>query len=508
MYARLAVAVLAAALPMSSAFGFEVTPFYLQGRQITVPEIASDDPNADSLLKNAWQAAFDVMLNVNTVSRRGHLYFVAGGEYGTAWTRDGSFNSGFAGVYYAPEVTEGTLRILVADGMVNGAIADGEFNDMQFWDKQLWIVSAWRHYLMSGNEDFLRFAVPIALKTLKWQEEHYYQKDLGLFRGPGFFLDSIGALPREYCPLKNGLSSCVVDYPDATKVMTLSSNSIYVPAYRAAAKMVRRTGGDECEAKELERKADALAASIRRRFFEGSPDGIPAYFLHGKDSCRGERAWYQEGAGLGFALMARIPDVAQAGRLMKAAHLEPRGMPVVWPSLRNDYLGSGFYGNTDDGYHTPQNITIWPQVNGLWMLGCATYGWTDLFGSELLGLCRLIRDQGGIWEIYHARTGNPKLWGHPAKRHQNWGASAVIASVTEGLFGIRPDEDGLHFRPCLPRGLGAVTMRGFRYREAIVDLMVRGEGARVKSCRMNGRTAEPYIERTSSGRFSVEVEME
>lgn len=499
---------LVGALSLSSALGFELTPYYLQDRKITVPEIASDNPKVDALIKNAWQTAFDVMLNINTLCRRGHLYFTAGGEYGNAWTRDGSFNSGFAGTYYAPEVAEGTLRLLVADGMVNGAIGDGDFNDMQFWDKQLWIVAAWRHYLMTGDEDFLRFSMPIALKTLKWQEDHYYQKDLGVFRGPGFILDSIGALPREYCPMKDGLSSCVVDYPDAVQVMSLSSNAIYVPAYRAAAKMVRAVGGSADVALALEEKASALVSAIRRRFFEGSPDGVPAYFLHGKASRRGERAWYQEGAGLGFALLAGIPDEAQAKRLMEAVHLEPRGLPMIWPSLRNDYLGSGFYGSTDDGYQTPQNITIWPQVNGVWMLGCSAYGRADLFGSELLNLCRLIRDQGGIWEIYHARTGHPKLWGHPAKKHQNWGAAAVIASVTEGLFGIRADEQGLAFRPCLPKGFGVVSMRGFRYRAATIDLTVRGGGCRVKACTVDGRASVPRVGRMATGRVVVELEVE
>ena len=481
-------------------------PFYLKQETIHLPSLDGSNREITDLLRNAYQEALHVMFNINCVKRNGKALFVAGGEYSDVWTRDGSYNSFAAGSFLAPDITENTLCALLADGMVNGSISGGSFDDLQFWDKHLWIIAAYHHWLITRNREFLSLAAGVSIKTLAWQEDHYFVPEFGHFRGPGFFLDSIGALPLPYAEISEG-KSCVTEYPDALQIMTLSTNSLYVKAYRDAASILDALGRDASLAAQYREKADSLAETIRTRFFRNAPDGIPAYFIHGTGPRKGEAACYQEGSGLGFALLFGIPGDFLAQKLFDGVHLEPNGLPVIWPSLDNDYLGSGKTGSTDHGYHTPQNITIWPQVNGIWMLACAAYGKIGLLASELENLCRLIRENDGIWEIYHARTGNPKLWGHPAKKHQNWGATAILSAIHHAIFGLTFTKNGLEFHPNLPPDWGELHLNGVYAGGALLEIHLKGAGNRISRFLLDGKESAPRIAFPAEGRHRVEIEL-
>ncbi len=485
---------------------FQLRPHYLKKEILHLPVLNGGDTEVGNLLENAYNEALHVMFNINCVNRNGQSVFVAGGEYSDIWTRDGAYNSYAAGSFLAPGVTENTLRALLADGMVNGSIAGGKFDDLQFWDKQLWIIAAYRHWLVTRNREFLELAADVSLKTLTYQEKHYFESEFALFRGPGFFLDSIGALPLPYAEIKDG-KSCVADYPDAVKVMTLSTNALYVKAYRDAASILESLKRNVTLAAEYREKADSLAETIRERFFRNSPNGIPAYFIHGTGPEKGSPAWFQEGSGLGFSLLFGIADPSSGKRIFEQVHLEPNGIPVIWPSLDNNYLGSGKTGSTDRGYHTPQNITIWPQVNGIWMLACAAFGQTALLGSELENLCRLIQENDGIWEIYHARTGNPKLWGHPAKKHQNWGAAALLSAVHHAVFGLTFTEDGMEFHPNLPSGWGELKLSGVNIHGASLEIVLKGSGNRITRFSMDGKECAPCLSSRLDGHHAIAIEL-
>lgn len=485
---------------------FQLRPYYLKQERLAIPSLNGGTTEIGALLENAYNEALHVMFNINCVNRNGKSVFVAGGEYSDVWTRDGAYNSYAAGSFLAPDITANTLRALLADGMVNGSIAGGTFDDMQFWDKQLWIIAAYHHWLITHDREFLNLAAGVAIKTLAYQETHYNCPEFGLFRGPGFFLDSIGALPLPYAKIAD-CKSCVVDYPDAVQIMTLSTNVLYVKAYRDAAALLDALEQTPDLAAEYRQKADSLSRTIRRRFFDNSPNGIPAYFIHGTGPGKGSPAWYQEGSGLGFALAFGIADKSLARRLFDSVHLEPNGIPVLWPSLDNNYLGSGKTGSTDRGYHTPQNITIWPQVNGIWMLGCAAFGETERLGSELENLCRLIQENDGIWEIYHARTGHPKLWGHPAKKHQNWGATAVLSAIHHGIFGLTFTEQGLEFHPNLPNGWSPLHLSGVHVGSALLEIHLTGAGNRIGRFSLDGKEHKPELSSTLSGSHKLEIEL-
>ena len=166
---------------------FQLRPHYLKKEILHLPVLNGGDTEVGNLLENAYNEALHVMFNINCVNRNGQSVFVAGGEYSDVWTRDGAYNSYAAGSFLAPGVTENTLRALLADGMVNGSIAGGKFDDLQFWDKQLWIIAAYRHWLVTRNREFLELAADVSLKTLTYQEKHYFESEFALFRGPGFF---------------------------------------------------------------------------------------------------------------------------------------------------------------------------------------------------------------------------------------------------------------------------------------------------------------------------------
>jgi len=494
---------------------FRLHPYYLRQEELHIPEFRCKKAETAELLEYAYYEALNVMFNVCCVcdyDAGGKPVFVAGGEYNNAWTRDGSYNNLAAGSLLSPGVAKNTFSLLVApdEGMVNGGVWGLRFTDMQFWDKVIWIIAAHHHSLINQDRDFLAESAAVAVKTIAYQEAHYYRNEFGLFRGPGFFLDSIGAWPKDYCKerIKQTGNSCVLDYPELLQNMTLSTNCLYVESYRCAAKMLDALNRDAALAAQYREKADTLAENIRQRFFAPSETGIPAYFIDGmgKEN-NGKPVFFQEGCGIGFALLFGIPNKEQAQAVFDHIHHEPNGLPCIWPNLWNDYVGNGQLGSTHGGYHTPCNIVIHPQVNGIWILGCAEYGQTELIQSEIENLFRLVKENQGVYENYHARTGNPKLTGLQAKKHQNWSATACLSAIHHAVFGLRCCETGLSFSPNLPPEWGEMTLSGIHFRDMDLDLILRGGGNKISRFLLDGKTHAPRLAEDVAGHHEITIEL-
>lgn len=79
------------------------------------------------------------------------------------------------------------------------------------------------------------------------------------------------------------------------------------------------------------------------------------------------------------------------------------------------------------------------------------------------------------------------------------------------IFGMEMTETGLQFAPMIPSGLvnGNVYLNHFNYRNATLDIVVKGTGNKVRSLKLNGEEqALPYeFPANQSGRFNIEIEM-
>ena len=265
----LVLALWLAALPLvartAGAEGTESPPEAPPHPQLPFP----GRPALQASVGSAHQLALENLLVLNTIRDQKHdhnrsglfrdprgTFIRAGGDYQTPWTRDASINSWNANSLLAPAVAAKTLWAVVE--RQNGRLIVQQ--DNQWWDQIIWIPTAWNHCLVTGDRAFLAPAYEAATQTLARRREKNFNAVFGLFGGPSFFNDGIaGYPPLEGFDIKG---SFVLGHPGTDQIMALSTNCVYVEAYRAAANLARELARPPEEAADFDGKAALAAATV------------------------------------------------------------------------------------------------------------------------------------------------------------------------------------------------------------------------------------------------------
>ena len=455
------------------------------------PRLSFDRPELQATVAAAYGDALSNLLDRNTVrpakpgdqDRLGRLadppgtFIRAGGGYDQPWTRDASLNSWFAGSLLEPAVARNTLWA-VCQRRPDGTVVVQQ--DDQWWDQCIWVVAAWHHYAVTGDRAFLTDAYPVAAATLATLRRDHLNPAYGLYMGPAFFADGIAAYPPPEYDASNH-SSFVLDHRHTRELMVLSTNCVYRQAYRCAARMAREAGRPAAEAADLDRQSDALAEAINRHLWSPQRQAY-AYFLSGAGPDAGQSSFATEGAGQSFAILFDVADGTRAAALVRQMHVEPKGVVALWPNLPQ----------FDDQHLGRHNVMIWPLVNGLWATAAAKAGAVDAYAAEVTRVADLVLgSHGNFYEIYNPRTGRPdggwQTGGHwgPVP-DQTWSATAYLAAVHRGLFGMAFEPDGLHLAPALPAAWGPVTLADLRYRRMTLSIRLAGRGAHVRRATLDG----------------------
>lgn len=447
------------------------------------PAIKFEEQTAQALFGTAFERAEENLLDINTVPfdakeynqaglMRGTRFVRAGGGYGQPWTRDAAINSWNAASLLEPEVARDTLWSVTRPDDKGQPIVQ---RDNQWWDKVIWVVGAWNHARVTGDREFLKTAYGVSERLLREMRATRFDARYGLFQGPSFFNDGIAGYPAPPAEPNDGGSSFVLDHKGTDRIMPLSTNCLYVGAYRAAAEMAKSLGKPSGE---WSRNADALKKAINAHLWSAGRRTY-GYFL----SPEGALDPSQEGCGLAFAVLFDVADAKRGRAVLKAAHEEPFGVTDVWPHFPR-------FSDERPGRH---NAIVWPMVQGMWARARAKVGDVEGFQKEAGLLASLAQKSNGrFFEIYNARTGavdggwqNGHQWG--SEPDQTWSATAYLSMVLEGLLGMRFDMDGLRFQPTVPASWGGVTVSGLKYRRATLDVHIVGSGTQVGSLRLDGK---------------------
>ena len=481
--------------------------------QPPAPELRFTDPTMQSRLAVPYQAALDNLLRINTIpyttggkaaeynqtgllAKTPDTFIRAGGGYEQPWTRDASVNSWNAASLLEPAAARNTL-LAVLKRQPDGKLIVQQ--DNQWWDQTIWVVSAWNHYLVTGDRAFLRNAYQAAAQTLSREKQAHWNAAHGLFEGPAFLNDGIAGYPAPPADAEESRGSFVLAYPGADKLMPLSTNCIYVGAYRAAAAMAGALGRPPGEAQAFTAQADTLAEQIRKQFWVPAK-GRFGYLLHPD----GTLDTSQEGAGLAFSILFGVATPEQTASIVRSIAIAPRGLVDVAPAFPR-------FSAEHPGRH---NVIVWPPIEAFWAEAAARSGDTGAFAHETEALAGLALGSGGkFWEIYNADTGKPDGgWqvGHQwdSQPNQTWSATGYLRMIYAGLFGMRFAPDGLRLEPTLPPGWGAVALSGLHYRGAVLQIQLLGAGRMVRSFMLDGvKQQRPVVPAGLRGAHTVEVEL-
>lgn len=417
----------------------------------------------------------------------------AGLEYDQPWTRDISINSWNGSSYLEPEAVKRTLHAVLEIDAKGDSLIGG-----QYWDNILWGLGVWKHYLITGDSSFLKSSYPILKRTMLRREQEELDRKYKLFRGAAVYGDGVSAYDKRYTqtgPYTGDEWNCTItkwvehnpklasDTGGGLPMMTLSTNVVYYLVYQAMSEMETVLGLPNTKGLE---KATKLKAAINKHLWN-EKTGLYNYYID---------PWsvstYQEGLGTALILMSDIPSASQRAKILASVTVAPAGLPCVWPSYPR------YRKDNDYGRHSG---TVWGHILGFWGLGTKNAS-QNYFTQSLDSLSAYFVRDLECREIYHPDTSLPygglqedgfelgqiRLWESTHK--QTWTATAYLRLITEGVFGIQATTTGLAFQPNNYTEHEVLSLNGLKYRHAILDITLLGQGTQVESINLDGKIVD------------------
>jgi glycogen debranching enzyme len=115
---------------------------------------------------------------------------------------------------------------------------------------------------------------------------------------------------------------------------------------------------------------------------------------------------------------------------------------------------------------------------------------------------------GGLQE--NNRPGRPPgIIEWDSQPQQTWAATSYLRMVFQGLLGMRFDETGVTFAPCVPPEIDRVELEGLRYRDMTLAVSTKGSGTRISKFLVNGEVRDKRrVEAGEEGTVEIRIVME
>lgn len=324
--------------------------------------------------------------------------------------------------------------------------ADGKISHPRWpvtWDNLPWGAAAWQLYCINGSDSWLREAYNIILPTLRTENPISLDPSTGLFRGAD------PAMTTEY-PSWMGRTDLLQSY-------SLTVNAWHQRTLSAAADMAGLL--NLYAEQELRLEAKELRDKINNRFWV-SPRSHYGRWLYGDLYPILSPSADNPGNTLCAIFDIATPEMASA--LIATRPTLPAGVPLCYP-----------LGTAEPEFE--------PYVQALQALAAAKTRSADAFCAAVASLWAMgmTRDVGTEW----------------------------MAVLLRGFFGLRPTPQGIAVAPFVPArfGDGSLTSSGLRYRDAILDISLRGTGDKIASFLLDGRETEPFIPAGLEGLHKVDI---
>lgn len=476
------------------------------------PVLKTNDDAIDTVAHTFNIAIGDIMSNIrpykNGLVRKEEALLFAGLDYYGPWTRDAAINIWNGAGLFLPDISERTL-ISDLDSTANGNI---EIIG-QYWDKIIWTVGAWNLYLYNGDKEFLKLVYKATCYTLSELERNEFDPNLNLFRGPAVYGDGISAYPDRYTQTGKYEGgewvSTITKWAEANPdkrvkvgsgmpMFALSTNCVYFEVYRILPKIEKELGLKINE--NWADKSARLKVAINKNFWNNEKKNY-RYLVDPYGNCD-----YQEGMGISYALLFDVANKIQSEEVLKNTVVTKAGIPCVYPSFPRYKNGYGRHSGT-----------VWTHIQGFWANAAAQNKDAKRFAYDFNLLTAHTWRDKQFREIYHPETGLPygglqesnegKLDIWKSTERQTWGATAYLRMIFNGLFGMSFSETGINFSPVIPTQYPNLRLLNLLYRDAVLNISVKGQGTNVVSFTVNGKSTKPFIPANAEGIQNIEIVM-
>ncbi|MBD5219023.1 MAG: glycogen debranching protein [Bacteroidales bacterium] len=399
-----------------------------------------------------------------------------GREWAGVWTRDVSYSILLSMAYMQPEASRISLmkKVNPRGEIIQDTGSGGAWPVSS--DRMIWALAAYELYKVTGDRQWLEYIYPIIQRSLR-SDSLTVRTEGGLVKGETSFIDW-----REQSYPK------WMQTADIYNSEALSTSVVQAAALRALADMATDLGHKD-KAKEYAAEADRISEAVNRDLWMADK-GYYAMYNYGRTApVLNPRA---ETLGESLAILWDVADADRARTITENNPTTPFGAPVFFPQISDM-----------PAYH---NNALWPWVAAYWALANAKAGNEE---GTLEAIGSIFRPAA----LFATNKENLNLDNGDIATELNssnmlWCLAGNIAVTHKILFGINFEKNGLAFRPFVPKALGAErTLTGFRYRDAVLNITVKGYGDRIASFTLNGKEHKPFIPADIKGENNIVITM-
>lgn len=399
-----------------------------------------------------------------------------GKEWSGVWTRDVSYSILLSMAYLQPEASKISLMKKVnPQGLIIQDTGSGGAWPVSS-DRMIWALAAYEVYKVTGDRKWLEYIYPIIKKSVE-ADALTVASPTGLVKGETSFIDwREQSYPRW------------MQTADIYQSEALNTSIVHSQALRVLADIASELGKNS-EAEDYAARADAIAKAVNEQLWLDDK-GYYAMYNYGRTApILNPRA---ETLGESLAILYDVASPERAASITENNPVTPFGAAIFFPQIADI-----------PPYH---NNSLWPWVGAYWAMANAKAG-NDRGTLEAIGAVfrpaalfatnkeNFVLDNGDIATQINSSN-------------MLWCLAGNIAITHKILFGIHFEKDGLAFAPFVPKALAAErTLTGFRYRNATLDITVRGYGSEIKSFTLNGKEHKPFIPANIKGNNKIVITM-
>ena len=401
-----------------------------------------------------------------------------GKEWAGVWTRDVSYSIILSMAYMQPEASKISLMKKVnANGRIIQDTGSGGAWPVSS-DRMIWAVAAYEVYKVTGDKEWLKFIYPVIRDSFEDDFKVVYNAESGLVRGETSFIDW-----REQSYPK------WMQTADIYNSEAMNTSVVHAEGLRILSKIADELGKKK-EAKRYAEAAKSLTDAINRVFWMDDK-GYYAMYTYGRENMiLNPRA---ETLGESLAILFNVASPERAKIISQSNPTTPYGVAIFYPQISDM-----------PSYH---NNALWPFVASYWTLACAKAGNEQ---ATLQGFGSVFRPAA----LFATNKENFNLDNGDIATELNssnmlWSLSGNIALTCRILFGINYEDNGLSFSPFVPKVMADNrTLSNFTYRDAKLNITVKGHGQHIKSFMLNGKECKPFIPADIKGVNEIVIEMD
>ena len=340
-------------------------------------------------------------------------------------------------------------------------------------DRMTWALAAWEVFKTTGDTTWLRRSYDIIRRSANADLRTAVDPQSGLFYGAAARTSRDGSFYPAW-----------MQPADVYQSQALSTNVVHYRTYRILTQMAEVLGKFP---DQWARVARRVKQGINEQLWQPEAGRYVAY--------RYGRAYpspVQRTEALGQALVV-LSGVTGAARARRVAENQPVlefGLPALWPSPHHE---------ASDG------AVLRPVVNAYWTWASAAAQNAPGVEHGLASLYRATALFRRNEDAMVASTGH--FEGAGASSTQLGSAAGLLATVYRVFFGMRATTEGLKLAPFVPSAYsGTHTLEGMPYRDATLDITMKGHGTRIVQVTLDGEPLDaPIIPPDLTGRHDIQV---